>query len=390
MKIAILGYGTVGSGTLEAAADAPGIEVKNILVRHDADRMPIMTEDYGLILADDEIEAVAECIGGIHPAYEYVKAALEHGKHVVTPNKNLISAYYEELMHCAASNGVTIRFTASAGGGIPWLCNLLRAKRCDSITEIFGIVNGTCNYILDSMHRNGSSFEDILHSAQDLGYAEADPSSDIEGTDTMRKCAISADLAFDTVLREEDIPVFGIDRITAEDISFFNSRGLTCKLMMNAGLSGKDMYAYVEPTLLDSSALEANVDVNNNMITLIGRNLGRLSLFGQGAGKMPTGTSVIQDIIDISETVTVKAVDHFEAKEFDVDNSTVQHRYYIRIGRDLKGFPFDLVGDQTESRDMLFLITRSISVSEAHMLAKEYADPGKPFFMAGIKERSHA
>lgn len=225
MKIAILGYGTVGSGALEAAGHADDIEVKYILVRHDPERIPSMTEDYGLILADEEIEVVAECIGGIHPAYEYVKAALEHGKHVVTPNKNLISAYYEDLTSLAGKNGVSIRFTSSAGGGIPWLFNLRRAKRCDDITEIFGIVNGTCNYILDSMHRDGSSFDDILGKAQELGYAEADPSSDIEGTDTMRKCVISSDIAFDTALDEEDIPVLGIDTITAEDISSMRADG---------------------------------------------------------------------------------------------------------------------------------------------------------------------
>lgn len=384
MKIAILGYGTVGSGALEAAGHADDIEVKYILVRHDPERIPSMTEDYGLILADEEIEVVAECIGGIHPAYEYVKAALEHGKHVVTPNKNLISAYYEDLTSLAGKNGVSIRFTSSAGGGIPWLFNLRRAKRCDDITEIFGIVNGTCNYILDSMHRDGSSFDDILGKAQELGYAEADPSSDIEGTDTMRKCVISSDIAFDTALDEEDIPVLGIDTITAEDISFFNARGWTCKLMMNAGLSDGKLCAYVEPTVFDSSALESNVSANNNMITLIGSNIGRLSFFGQGAGMMPTGTSVIQDVIDIRDSINFES--GADEDRIEVDNSTAVHRYYIRIGRDVNGFPFDLIEDQTESHKALFLITKPISVSEAHMLAKEYAYTDKPLFMAGIKE----
>jgi homoserine dehydrogenase len=382
MKIAILGFGTVGSGAYEAAKSANGIEVKRILDRRAlSEHDDMRTTDFNDIVNDSEIDLVAECMGGIHPALDYVLAAMESGKHVVTPNKALVSAHYDELMECAARNHVEFRFTPAAGGGIPWLYNLQRSRRCDTIEEVHGIVNGTCNYILDSMHTNGKDFGEILKEAQDLGYAERDPSADIEGFDTLRKCVISTNLAFGTRVREEDIPVIGISAITSADINFFNRHGYVCRLLMNSEVSGSRISAYVEPTLLTPNHLEANVKANFNLISLTGKNVGTLSFYGQGAGKMPTGTSLVHDMIDINEGIGFSHAANEQAVSSEVDNTLEQHPYYFRLpaGTD---FPADRIASEEKSDRSRYIITRSMSVSEAHKMAASYDGA----FVAGIKE----
>ncbi|MBR2329118.1 MAG: homoserine dehydrogenase, partial [Clostridia bacterium] len=233
MKAAILGYGFVGSGAYEITRDFPtGIEVKRVLTRTPRPELPFVTQDFDDILNDPEIEIVAEAMGGLHPAYEYVTAAMKAGKHVVSANKQLICHYYEELFALAAEMGVQLRFTPSAGGGIPWLCNLMRVKRCDEVSELSGILNGTTNYILHCMTHEGLPFDQVLADAQRKGYAEADPSADIDGIDALRKCAISASLAFDTIVEEDSLQAFGIRHITKADVDNFRALGKVCKLLV--------------------------------------------------------------------------------------------------------------------------------------------------------------
>lgn len=374
MKIAIMGFGTVGSGAYEIAKAADNIEVVRILARHGRAGYEhlndIITPDITDITKDESIDLVIESIGGIEPAKQYVLACLNAGKHVVTPNKNLISACYDELMEAARANGVELRFTATAGGGIPWLYNLRRTKRCDTINEVRGIVNGTCNYILDAMHTDGVDYAEILKKAQELGYAEADPTADVEGYDTQRKAVISANIAFDTTIREEDVPCFGIATIEACDIEWFKEHGYVCKLMMNAKRA-EELQAYVEPTLFPSTSLEANVKTNNNLITLVGESIGTQSFYGQGAGALPTGESVIQDVLDIGDGVkvpnTVPKEPVRDAEVRKVNNSAEVHRYYLRYEKG-QG------------------ITAPMSVTDMHELAKKYRESGKKIFFAGIKE----
>ncbi len=382
MKIAIMGFGTVGSGAYEIAKARDDIEVVRILARHGREGYEhldsIITPDINDIVNDDRIELVIESMGGVEPAREYVLACLNAGKHVVTPNKNLISACYDELMEAARANGVELRFTATAGGGIPWLYNLKRTKRCDTIKEVRGIVNGTCNFILDAMHENGSDYADILKQAQNLGYAEANPAADVEGMDSQRKAVISANIAFDASIKEEDVPTFGINTIKASDIEWFKSHGYVCKLMMNAKKENGVVSAYVEPTLFPASALEANVRTNNNMITLVGEKIGTQSFYGQGAGMLPTGESVIQDVIDIAVTAALGTDSLAAAQGTDSLGESVPvncegvrphncQRYYLRHE---KG-----VG-----------ITEPMSVEKMHNLAKKYIEEGKELFFAAIKE----
>lgn len=387
MKIAIMGFGTVGSGAYDVAMAAGGIEVVRILdlfVRKGyediADRF---TKELSDITGDPEIELVIEAMGGVDTPRKFVLECLNAGKSVVTPNKNLISACYGELMEAAQKNGVELRFTPSAGGGIPWLYNLLRTRRCDSIQEVRGIVNGTCNFILDAMYDSGADFGEMLAKAQELGYAEANPAADIEGTDTLRKTVISSNFAYGTVIKEEDVPCYGIDTITAADVAYLKEKGLVCKLMMNSKRAGDVISAYVEPVAFPATSLEANVRTNNNLITLVGDNVGTLSFYGQGAGKLPTGDSVIQDVLDIRDGRTLP-IPPAEA-ECRVDNDAEVHRYYIRHNRMCEHIE-PLIDTYEEIDGTYYCISRPVSVNEMHRMGQHRKEKGKPMFFAALAE----
>jgi len=388
MRIAILGFGTVGSGAYEIAKAAKDIEVVRILARHGRegyeDLSGIITADIEDITTDETIDLVVESIGGIEPAHEYVLACLNAGKHVVTPNKNLISAYYGELMAAAKANNVELRFTATAGGGIPWLANLLRTRRCDTIKAVRGIVNGTCNYILDAMYDSGASFDVMLKKAQELGYAEANPAADIEGTDSLRKTVISTNLAFGVEAKEEDIPCYGIDTIDACDIEWMKEHGYSVRLMMNAKEKDGKVSAFVEPTLFPIKSLEANVKVNNNMITLTGESIGTQSFYGQGAGALPTGESVIQDVIDIQTGAGVSPAE-FGVSGAVVDNSGEIKKYYIRTDK-MSEHMTERIESYEEKDGIYYCISKPMPLAHVHELGHHKKEKGVPLFFAAMPQ----
>ena len=388
MKIAIMGFGTVGSGAYESARIAGGIEVVKILARHGKEGYEflnsIITPNIDVIAGDPDIELVVESMGGVEPAREYVLKCLRAGKHVVTPNKNLISACYSELMEEAEANGVKLRFTSTVGGGIPWLFNLLRTKRCDEILQVKGIVNGTCNYILDAMYDKGADFGEMLKIAHEIGYAESDPSADIEGTDTLRKTVISTNLAFDAVIKEEDVLCYGIDTIQACDIAYLKSKGLACKLMMKAEKKNGAIEVYVEPTAFSADSLEANVKLNNNLITLTAKYIGTQSFYGQGAGMMPTGQSVIQDVIDIRDSKE-QCINSKSTKVLKADNSNAVHRYYIRHDRMCEHME-PLVDTYEEKDGIYYCISKPIPVEKMHEMGHHRKERGKEMFFAALDE----
>lgn len=391
MKIAIMGFGTVGKGAYETTKTAGDVELVRILARHEIEGYEhlndIITSDVSDITSDSEIDLVVESIGGVHPAREYVVECLKAGKHVVTPNKNLISACYEELMQLAEENGVEIRFTATAGGGIPWLYNLKRTRRCDEINEIRGIVNGTCNFILDSMCDKGTDFGEVLVLAQALGYAEADPSADIEGTDTQRKTVISANLAFDAKVTEDQVPCYGIDTIKSSDIDYLKSIGRVPRLMMNAAAEGDKLTVYVEPVAFPDTAMEASVKFNYNLITLNARDIGTQSFYGQGAGMMPTGQSVIQDVIDIRDSVMLKPAsgDGLTKRKLKVDNESAVHRYYLRCKEFDKDIE-DITESSKKSGSTYYCTTKPVAVTRMHEIAHKAKAEGREMFIAALAE----
>ena len=379
MNIGLLGCGVVGGGILDFCAGREDLTVTKVLVRRPRpDLGALAVTDIADIVSDEAIGIVAEVMGGLHPAYEYICAALKAGKHVVTANKAVISAYYPELTGLARECGVSLRCTAAVGGGIPWLTNLERCKRLDSICELGGIMNGTTNFIMDAMHASPVSFPEILKQAQELGYAEADPSADIDGDDVRRKLTISANIAFDALVQEEDIPVFGIRTVTDGDIRAFKSHGFVCKLLATAKAAEGGVCAFIEPTLVDSHDLEAAVPKNFNLITYCGEKVGRHSFLGQGAGRYPTAFNAVEDCLDI---VAGKPGFYTQAmKPAPVLCGGEAHPYYVRTACPdafLQSVTVEQWGDG--------VVTACVSVEEMlrwgrAQLAK---DPG--CFLAGIR-----
>ena len=288
MNIGLLGCGVVGGGILDFCAGREDLTVTKVLVRRPRpDLGALAVTDIADIVNDEAIGIVAEVMGGLHPAYEYICAAMKAGKQVVTANKAVISAYYPELTGLARECGVSLRCTAAVGGGIPWLTNLERCKRLDSICELGGIMNGTTNFIMDAMHASPVSFPEILKQAQELGYAEADPSADIDGDDVRRKLTISANIAFDALVQEEDIPMFGIRTVTDGDIRAFKAHGFVCKLLATAKAAEGGVCAFIEPTLVDSHDLEAAVPKNFNLITYCGERWAGTASSARGPDGIP-------------------------------------------------------------------------------------------------------
>lgn len=382
MKAAILGYGTVGSGAYECLTRA-GYEVKKVLdIQKHEELGAVWTNDFNDILNDKEIGVVAETIGGVGAAYDFVLRALNAGKHVVSANKHLICKHYGELHRAAAKNGVTLRYTASAGGGIPWLNNLRRATRLDEVSKVMGIMNGTTNFILDAMTNAGARFADTLREAQALGYAEQDPSEDIDGVDVARKTALSVNIAFKTTVAEADVALFSLRNIRYFDIDYLREKyGKTVRYLGFGVKNGDRVATFAEPTVLPANALEANVTKNNNLISLFGGYVGRLSFYGQGAGKEPTGYAVAQDIVDILEGDTALYFD--AASKLTVDNSSCLRRYYIRTKSALDFDFYDSVEVIDGNR---YIFTKEVSVSGMHAAAEKLlADDGESFF-AGVEE----
>ena len=300
MKIGLLGFGVVGRGVYDITAGMDDIKVAKVVCLEDVTLPDAeVTRDIQSILTDDTIDTVIEAMGGLHPAYEFVRAAMEAGKHIVTSNKALVASFYDELIPLAKEKGVCFRCTAAVGGGIGWLSELERARRVQPIEQVGGIMNGTCNYILDSMTRLGLGYDEALKQAQALGYAEAKPATDVEGIDTWHKVILSSNIAFGVSLDTATVPVAGISAITAQDVAEFTKRGYICKLI-STGKADKGKYsAFVQPTLVKQGQPEAAVPSNYNLITLIGKYSGRMSFFGQGAGRYPTAYNVVQDCADL-------------------------------------------------------------------------------------------
>jgi len=300
MNIGLLGFGVVGRGVYDITREREDMQVKKVLCLEDISLPDAeAVKDFRQILDDPTIDTVVEAMGGLHPAYEFVRAALEAGKHVVTSNKALVCAYYDELLPLACSKGLRFRCTAAVGGGIGWLSEIERARRVQKLSKVGGIMNGTCNYILDNMTRLGKDYAEVLKQAQQLGYAEANPATDVDGIDTWHKTVLSANIAFGVTMDKQTVPVAGIRNIKAEDVDAFKAKGLVCKLIGTAKRSGDGFAAYVQPTLIREGEPEAAVPMNYNLITFVGEISDRMSFFGQGAGRYPTAYNVVQDLVDV-------------------------------------------------------------------------------------------
>lgn len=344
-NVAILGYGTVGSGVYEIIknnargkinANGEEINITRILDLRDFpehEEKEIFTKEFDDILNDESISVVAEAMGGLHPAYEFTKALLEAGKSVVTSNKELVATYGWELLKIAKKNNINFLFEASVGGGIPVIRPISRCMAANEITRIAGILNGTTNFILTKMITENMSLEQALKLAQENGYAEKDPTNDIEGFDACRKICILASLCFGRHVFPDDIPTEGITGISLADVEYAKNYGKVIKLLGTAMRSPDEkVCAEVSPALIDASGPLANVNDVFNAVLLDGNAVGEVVFYGKGAGKLPTASAVVADVIDCAVSTGTKTGYTWEeaAENNLVSSSEMLTRLYVR------------------------------------------------------------
>lgn len=381
MKVAVLGYGTVGKGVFEMLTEARGLEQGPVLVRQGKIREIFQTDSMERILMDGSIGAVVETMGGEEPAFSYVSAALRAGKHVVTANKALVAAHGLELARLARENGAALLFSAACGGGVPFLHNLSLATQSDRVLTLGGILNGTTNYMLDAMQRRDLTYAQALADAQELGYAEADPTADVSGLDALRKIMLACAVAFDR-LPGEGLLHEGIEAFTAEDAADLKARGLVCRLVGRGGMAGDQVYAFVEPTLFAEGAPERSVLDNYNLARYEAKCAGPIVLMGQGAGRYPTASAVLRDLSDVLQGKRDMLSPTCQSAR--ADNSGCGHRYYVRIPAALaREFPG---ADAAESGGIVRLVTQPMTVLEMHEKAAALRQAGAELFFAGIEE----
>ena len=368
MNIGLLGFGVVGRGVYEITTAREDMQVTKVLCLEEISLPDAESvKDIRAIVEDPSIDTVVEAMGGLHPAYEFVRAAIENGKNVVTSNKALVCSFYDELLPLAKEKGVSFRSTAAVGGGIGWLSELERARRVQKINEVSGIMNGTCNYILDNMTRFGLDYAGVLKQAQQLGYAEADPSTDVDGIDTWHKIILSSNIAFGVTVDHATVPVAGIRNIQAQDVENFASHGLVCKLIATGKRTESGYSIFVQPTLVKSGDLEAAVPMNYNLITFVGDTSDRMSFYGQGAGRYPTAYNVVQDLVDVLEGKSFYAP-YGEKVAADGD---LELTWYVR-----GNWQGDVAANWGEA-----VVTNAVSVSRMHEWIKQNPDA----FVAAIR-----
>ena len=382
MKVALVGYGTVGKSVYKMLGKAEGLTPGKVLVLPEFYTAPFQTTDYNDILNDAETEAVVECITDIKCGYEYAKAALEKGKHVVSSSKAMVAVYGPELNKLAREKGVAFLFGAACGGSMPILFALSQSRQMDEVQSVSGILNGTTNYMLDSMQRKGCTYEDALKVAQELGYAEADPTADVSGQDPLRKIMLACAVAYG-VLPVDGLNREGIESLTAADVNHFAPKGKVCRLIAKGGKNDDgSVYAYVEPVLFPKNAPECSVLDNNNLAKSVCKYNGSLVMIGQGAGGDPTASNVLRDLINIKTGYC-----HFlpaKCEEGAAHNENDAHRYYVRADeKDLALFPAEEV---EQTGDVYRLITAPIAVSKMHQLAADIRAEGRKVFFAAVAE----
>ena len=344
IQIAILGLGTVGTGVAKVVAEnarqierklGEPLQVKSVLVRHfkDGPYRQLMTDDFKRIEEDDDIRVVVETIGGVEAAYEYTKRALSAGKHVVTANKQLVAERGCELLALAKRKNVSYLFEASVGGGIPVLHPLTQCMAANRIDEVYGILNGTTNYILTRMVRTGAFFSDALREAQAKGYAEADPTSDVEGIDAGRKICILGDLAFGSQIHPERVPMEGITKLSLRDVKIAQRAGYRIKLLGRAvRLPGGERTAYVAPHLIPEDNPLANVEDVFNAVMVRGNATGEVMFYGKGAGELPTASACVADVMECLQQSPKREEIGWSADEAGFREPTVlKTRHYFRI-----------------------------------------------------------
>ena len=345
INVAILGYGTVGSGVFEVLNEnkesisrraGQELHVKYVLDIRDFPGQPVekvLVHDYEQIVSDPEVDIVVEVMGGVEPAYTFVKKALLAGKNVCTSNKALVAKHGRELMDIAKEKSVNFLFEASCGGGIPIIRVINSSLTGDEIDEVTGILNGTTNYMLYKMSTEGCEFDTVLKEAQQKGYAEADPTADVEGYDACRKIAILSSLAYERYFDFEDIYTEGITKITPEDMEYAAKLGRTIKLLgTSRRLADGTCYAMVAPFMLGQNSPLYSVNDVFNAVFVHGNMLGDAMFYGSGAGKLPTASAVVADVVDEAKHLHRNIMTNWNSHALELmDVDDVEGRFFVRV-----------------------------------------------------------
>ena len=363
IKIGMLGLGTVGTGVYKVLKSqqeemlpklGARVELKKILVRNvekaaaKVDDPSIITTSFEEIANDPEIEIVVEVMGGKQPAMNYILACLDAGKNVVTANKDLVASEGKKILATAKRNGKDFLYEASVAGGIPIIRPVKQCLAANHITELMGIFNGTTNFILTKMSQEGMEFGDALRLAQDMGYAEADPTADVEGYDACRKIAILTSLAYGQQVDYEDIYTEGITKITAEDFKYAKALGAAIKIFATSRKEGNKLYAMVAPQMIQADNPLYAVNDVFNAICVTGNMLGDVMFYGKGAGKEATASAVVSDVVDAVKHMNVNVMTIWEDEKQEVaPMDEMKNRFFVRIGASEKAKAEDLFEEVT-------------------------------------------
>lgn len=344
IKIAILGYGTVGSGVVEvlqtngdviAQRIGDKIDIKHILDLREFPGTPIehlVTHDFTDIEKDDEVSVVVEVMGGIEPAYTFVKKSLLAGKSVITSNKALVAKHGAELLAIAKEKEINFLYEASVGGGIPIIRPLAAALTGDVIEEITGILNGTTNYMLSKMYHENADYDAVLKEAQAMGYAERDPSADVEGHDACRKIAILSSIISGKTVDFEDIYTEGITKITPVDMEYAKAMGMKIKLLASCKRIEDKICAIVAPHFVSKDHPLYNIEDVFNAIFVKGNMLGDSMFYGSGAGKLPTASAVVGDIVEAAKNPNRSMMATWDEEKLELkDKADTTYRFFVRI-----------------------------------------------------------
>lgn len=386
VNIAVLGYGTVGSGVVEVLGRnakvleknaGEEINLKYVLDLKEFPGTPIekkVVHDFNIILNDDEVSVIVEVMGGVNPAYSFVKSALLKGKSVCTSNKELVAKHGAELLGIAAQKNVNFFFEASVAGGIPIIRPLEQCITADEILEVSGILNGTTNFMLTKMEKEGASYDDVLREAQKLGYAERNPEADVEGFDAGRKIAILSSIVCRKQVDFENVYTEGITGVTAEDFAYAAKLGVTIKLVAKSCVTDDGMYVMVTPRMLRYGKPLASVHDVVNAVCVKGNMLGDVMFYGAGAGKLPTASAVVSDIVD--------AVRH--AGEYTDNGWSQEKQELISIDEVENCFYVRMEGKASEKEEELKKLFGGVTLCE-NVIDGEFA-----FVTGSVKEAEFA
>lgn len=391
IDIAILGYGTVGSGVVEVLKKngesikkrcGDQLNVKYILDLKDFPGDPMedaIVHDYNIILNDPEVQIVVEVMGGVEPAHTFVKEALLKGKSVCTSNKELVAEHGAKLLELSKEKGLNFLFEASVGGGIPIIRPLNQSLTADEIEEITGILNGTTNYILTKMSNEGSNFDTVLKEAQDMGYAERNPAADIEGHDSCRKIAILSSLAYGMQVDFEDIYTEGITNISDVDIKYAKALDASIKLLGTSKQIGDKVLAMVAPMMIKANHPLFSVNDVFNGIFVKGNVLGDVMFYGSGAGKLPTASAVVADVVDAAKHLGTNIMTIWSHKKLNLyDIKQAEHKFFVRVdANDLEKTKNDVSEIFGEVEEVSAGIEKEFAFITSKMKEKEFEEKAK-------------